>query len=100
MTQSVYNGHFDTPKTPRSQRFGAARPLGPKAIQILAARKLAVANPEGLVFATREGSAFDRHNLTNRRLKSTCKKLEIVGVNWHWLRHANATLLDGVGTPY
>ena len=22
-----------------------------------------------------------------------------VGVNWHWLRHANATLLDAVGTP-
>jgi len=22
-----------------------------------------------------------------------------VGVSWHWLRHANATLLDAVGTP-
>ena len=22
-----------------------------------------------------------------------------MGVNWHWLRHANATLLDAVGTP-
>jgi hypothetical protein len=21
------------------------------------------------------------------------------GVSWHWLRHANATLLDAVGTP-
>ena len=56
-------------------------------------------NPEGLVFATREGGAFDRHNLTNRQLKSTCKKLELVGMNWHWLHHANATLLDAVGTP-
>lgn len=25
--------------------------------------------------------------------------LGIVGANWHWLRHANATLLDAVGTP-
>jgi hypothetical protein len=22
-----------------------------------------------------------------------------VGIGWHWLRHANATLLDAVGTP-
>jgi len=50
-------------------------------------------------FATREGSAFDRHNLTNRQLKAACKRLGLVGVNWHWLRHANATLLDAVGTP-
>ena len=96
VTHSVYDGHFDIPKTPRSQR---SVPLGPKAVQILAARKPAVTNPEGLVFATREGSAFDRHNLTNRQLKSTCNRLGLVGVNWHWLRHANATLLDAVGTP-
>ena len=23
----------------------------------------------------------------------------LTGVSWHWLRHANATLLDAVGTP-
>ena len=96
VTHNVYDGHFDIPKTPRSQR---SVPLGPKAVQILAARKPAVTNPEGLVFATREGSEFDRHNLKNRQLKSTCKELGLVGVNWHWLRHANATLLDAVGTP-
>jgi integrase len=94
--QSVYDGHFDVPKTPRSQR---SVPLGPTAVQILTARKPSVTNPEALVFATREGSAYDRHNLTNRQLKSTCNKLSLVGVNWHWLRHVNATLLDAVGTP-
>jgi integrase len=96
VTHSVYDGHFDVPKTQRSQR---SVPLGPKAVEILTARKPTIADPEALVFATREGSAFDRHNLTNRQLKSTCKKLGLVGVNWHWLRHANATLLDAVGTP-
>jgi len=96
VTHSVYDGHFDVPKTPRSQR---SVPLGPKAVEILTARKPAVSNPEALVFPNREGGAFDRHNLTNRQLKSTCKKLGLVGVNWHWLRHANATLLDAVGTP-
>ena len=49
------------------------------------------------LFATRDGSPFDRHNLTRRQLKSTCRKLGLEGVSWHWLRHANATLLDAVG---
>jgi len=84
------------PKTQRSQR---TVPLAAKAIQILAARKPAVMNPEALVFATRTGTPFGRHNLTNKQLKPTCKKLSLVGVSWHWLRHANATLLDAVGTP-
>jgi hypothetical protein len=42
---------------------------------------------------------MDRHNLLNRQLKPTCKKLGLTRVSWHWLRHANATLLDAVGTP-
>lgn len=56
-------------------------------------------NPEVLVFSTRRGTSFDRHNLLNRQLKPTCKKLGFAGVNWHWLGQANATLLDAVGTP-
>ncbi|HEX6501967.1 MAG TPA: tyrosine-type recombinase/integrase [Terriglobales bacterium] len=74
-------------------------PLGPKSIAILAARKSCAANPAALVFSTPVGTPFDRHNLANWQLKPTCKKLGLVGVNWHWLRHANATLLDALGTP-
>jgi len=96
VTETVYAGHFDVPKTERSQR---TVPLAAKAIQILSARKAAAMNPEALVFATRTGTPFGRHNLTNKQLKPTCKKLGLVGVSWHWLRHANATLLDAVGTP-
>ena len=74
-------------------------PLGAKSIEILSGRKQPRMNPDTLVFATRTGTAFDRHNLTNKQLKPACKKLGLVGINWHWLRHANATLLDAVGTP-
>ena len=28
-----------------------------------------------------------------------CIALGLTGVNWHWLRHAHATLLDSVGAP-
>jgi integrase len=96
VTQTVYEGHFDEPKTQRSKR---SVPLGARSIEILSARKPAGVNPEALVFATRTGTPFDRHNLINQQLKPTCKKLGLVGVSWHWLRHANATLLDAVGTP-
>jgi integrase len=76
VAETVYDGHFDVPKTQRSQR---SVPLAAKAIQILTAQKPAVVNPEALVFATREGGPFDRHNLSRRQLRSTCKKLGIVG---------------------
>ena len=56
-------------------------------------------NPDALVFPTKAGTAFDRHNLVNHQFQPTCKRLGLVGVTWHWLRHANATLLDAVGTP-
>jgi integrase len=56
-------------------------------------------NPEALVFSTDTETPLDRHNLVNRQLKPTCKKLGLTGVSWQWLRHANATLLDAVGTP-
>jgi integrase len=96
VTRTVYDGHFDEPKSQRSKR---SVPLGAKAIESLLARRPARMNPDGLIFATEVGTAFDRHNLLNRQLKPTCKKIGLVGVNWHWLRHANATLLDAVGTP-
>jgi site-specific recombinase XerD len=88
VTETVYDGHFDVPKTQRSQR---SVPLSAMSIQILTARKPAGMNPEALVFATRTGTPLVRHNLTNKQLKPTCRKLGLEGVSWHWLRHANAT---------
>ena len=96
VTQSVYEGHFDEPKSQRSKR---SIPLGARAVEILSARRPAGVKPDALVFSTQAGTAYDRHNLVNRQLKPTCKKLGLKDVGWHWLRHANATLLDSVGTP-
>ena len=92
--QTVYEGQFDDPKSKRSRR---TVPLGTQGAQILAARKPGACDPEGLVFAARNGSPLSRRNLLNRQLKPTCKKLKLEGATWHWLRHANATLLDSVG---
>jgi integrase len=54
VTQTVYEGHFDEPKSPRSRR---SIPLGAKSIEILSARKPAGSDPEALVFSTRNGHA-------------------------------------------
>lgn len=94
--QTVYEGRFDDPKTRRSKR---TVPLGAKGIEVLSAFEPQCIDPEALVFATRRGTPFSRRNLLNRQLAPTCEKLGIEGVTWHWLRHANATLLDAVGTP-
>jgi integrase len=96
VTRNVYDGHFDEPKSQRSRR---SVPLGAMSIEVLSALKPAGANPDALVFSTDKGTVFDRHNLINRQLKPTCKKLGLTGVGWHWLRHAHATMLDAVGTP-
>jgi transposase len=94
--KSVYEGTFDDPKTKRSRR---TVPLSKSGIAILASYNQAESNPEALVFATRQETPLSRRNLLNRQLKPTSEKLGLKGANWHWLRHANATLLDAVGAP-
>ena len=94
--QTVYEGHFDEPKTMGSNR---TIPLGSKAVEIVSNRFSDSVNPDGLIFSTRRGTVWSRRNLLNRQLTPTCKALGLTGVNWHWLRHAHATLLDSAGTP-
>jgi integrase len=78
--QTVYEGHFDEPKSKRSKR---RIPLGPKSVEILAALKPTEAAPSALVFSTRNGSPLCRRNLLNRQLKPVAKKLKLTGINWH-----------------
>lgn len=94
--QTVYEGHFDEPKTKRSNR---TIPLGPDAAEILSNRFSDSVKSDALVFSTRRGTVWSRRNLLNRQLMPTCKALGLTGVNWHWLRHAYATMLDSAGTP-
>jgi integrase len=94
--QTVYEGHFDEPKTKRSKRH---IPLAPQTAEIFAALKPNDAAPTALVFSARNGSPLSRRNLLNRQLKPACKALKLSGANWHWLRGVHATLLDSVGAP-
>ena len=96
VAETLYDGHFDQPKSKRSAR---TIPIGTETADILASLCSAAADPKALVFATREGLPLDRWNLLRRHLKPAAKKLGPPGVTWHLLRHSHATMLDVVGTP-
>ena len=92
--QTVYEGQFDTPKTKRSRRVV---PLSPIAVQILGLQKQGSGTV--LIFSSATGTAFCRRNLLNRQFRPTAVMLGLKGFNWHWLRHATASLLDAAGAP-
>lgn len=94
--ETVYDGHFDTPKTDRSARL---IPLGSEAVVLFKRLRQDQVNPNSLVFATQAGGPLNRHNLLRRYLKPACKKLELGGITWHSLRHSHATMLDATGAP-
>lgn len=96
VTATVYDGHFDTPKTQRSNRV---IPIGVEVSNILRALHHGTVKPEDLVFSTAQGQPLSRHNLLRRQLRPACKKLEFRGITWHSLRHSHATLLDAMGAP-
>jgi integrase len=94
--RTLYEGHFDEPKTRTSNR---TVPLGPEGVAILRSRKPEATNGEALVFGSQKGTPLCRRNLSNRQLAPICKALGLPRISWHCLRHCNATLLDSVGTP-
>ena len=89
-------GHFGEPKTRCGKR---TVPLSAKGLEILAHIRPKDVACDALVFSSKKGTPLCRRNLRNRPLDPLGDKLYIPRVGWHSLRHANATLLDAVGTP-
>ena len=52
-----------------------------------------------LIFSSATGTPLCRRNLLNRQFRPTAVGLRLKGFNWHWLRHATASLLDAAGAP-
>ncbi len=95
--ETVYGGHFDELKSRHSVRL---IPLGPLAVAILRDKRARVSlDPATLVFPSGKRTVLDRRTLLSRQLKPTAKTLGLGNVNWHLLRHSNATLHDSIGTP-
>ena len=95
--ETVYDGHFDEPKSKHSARLV---PLGPQAVALLVERRRqGFKDGSSLVFSSRKATTLDRHTLLSRQLKPAAQAVGLGNVTWHLLRHSNATLHDSLGTP-
>jgi integrase len=95
--ESVYQGHFGSPKT--SSSIGDL-PLGPTVVNALSRlrQKQGIEpHPDALVFPNEKGGPHDTHNLLWRVLYPACKTARVPRVSWHGLRHSHATLLNSQG---
>lgn len=96
VAETVYDGHFDTPKSQRSARL---IPLAEESCSVLSGWRPTNTHPDDLIFHTEVGTPLDRHNLLRRQLRPACERLGLSGITWHSLRHSHATLLDSTGAP-
>ena len=96
IAETVYDGHFDKPKTSRSVRV---IPIAEGSVDILKVLRQSGVNPDALVFSNREGRPLDRRNLFSRDIRPVSKRIGLPTISWHCFRHCNATLLDSVGAP-
>jgi len=96
VAETVYDGHFDTPKSQRSARL---IPLAEEACSVLKVWGPTSPQPDSLVFHTEVGTPLDRHNLLRRQLRPACERLGLSGITWHSLRHSHATSLEATGAP-
>ena len=95
--ESVYQGHFGSPKT---QSSIGDLPIGPQmAAAVLRHRgeQGSDPHPDALVFPNEKGGPHDTHNLLWRVLYPACKTAEVPRVSWHEPRHTHATLLNAQG---
>jgi len=94
--ETVYEGHFGSPKTKSSRRDV---PMSQPVREAFLAQRsvLTGADAENLIFASRNGTPLNPKNLLRRVLHPTCRKLGLPVVSWHGFRHTHATLLGEVG---
>ncbi|MGB9069120.1 MAG: tyrosine-type recombinase/integrase [Candidatus Acidiferrales bacterium] len=95
--RSVWRGKFQSPKSENAVRSFALSPrlLGHLAGHIRHMRP----NENGLLFSTRNGTAWDANLLVKRKLYPLLDSLGIERGGLHAFRHTNSTLMDQLGVP-
>ena len=71
-TETVYDGHFDKPKTSRSVRV---IPIAEANMEIFKALRQEGMTADALVFSNREGKPLDRRNLFSRNIRPVSKRI-------------------------
>jgi len=88
--ESVYEGHFSTPKTRSSIRNIA---MSEVLAEMFGNHRPKVATANALVFVSRVGTPLRSENILKRIIHPACERLKLPRVGWHTLRHTSATLL-------
>ncbi len=88
--ESVYEGHFNAPKTRSSVR---KIPMGEALEEIFLRLRGKNVAASDLVFASQKGTPLRPENALKRVIHPTCVRLGLPKVGWHDLRHTSATLL-------
>jgi len=98
VSESVYEGKFQTPKSETSTR---TIPIGPVTRWLLETHRQRSIwrKPDDLVFPNQRGGPYQAHNLLNRVLRPAAEAAEIGRVGWHQMRHIHASLLHDLGVP-
>ena len=86
-------------RTPTKTRAGRRTvDIGPLALRLLREQQLARApNEAGLLFPTRAGGAFERHNFMGRVFKPAARAAGFPELTFHDLRHTGASLMIAAG---
>ena len=88
--ESVFEGHFNAPKSRSSVR---TIPMGEALKEIFLHLGGKNAAADALVFASRKGTPLRPENVLKRVIHPACERIELPKVGWHDLRHTSATLL-------
>ncbi len=96
--EASYRGILGQPKTKASRR---EVPLPFTVVQALTEHRSRSqgTSPDGLVFATANGTPLSDNNLRNRQLHPACHRAGIWRIGWHTLRHTHQSLLHALGMP-
>lgn len=97
--QQWYRGHYGSLKAGSRRRDVFIPPSLAQALLCLKQRPLWT-GPEDPVFASREGTPVDAHNVAKRYLKPLGKRLGMPWLSWHCLRRSFATATDRFGLTH
>lgn len=96
--ESVFEGHFQPPKTVKAVR---TIPLGPQTRATLTAHRKRVSRhaPEDLVFGNRNGDPLRESKLLTKVLQPAAEAAGLGRVTWHQFRHIHSSLLNDLKVP-
>lgn len=95
--QSVWQGKEQTTKSSRVRQLAISAELAAHLRGFLINRWRA--NERRLLFTTRNLTPYEQGNLVKRYLHPLLKSLGLPQCGLHAFRHANATMMDGLGAP-